>query len=446
MAPSPPPFSSLFPLLTISLLLLPLAYSTSRSALNHHAVQFGFRIGLTHVDDGRNFTKLQLIQRAINRGKQRLNRINAMATTAPTENIRAPVHVGHGSYLMNFWIGTPARPLLGIMDTGSDLIWTQCKPCVNCFNQPTPIFDPRKSSSFSKISCSAELCRSLGNDSKCDNNGCEYNYYYADDTTSKGFLAMDTFTFGESTQKVSIPNIGFGCGVNNEGKGVNQSDGIVGLGRGPSSLVTQLGSRKFSYCLTSVGGKKQSSLLFGSLADLNHSNGEIRGTPLIYNPVQPTFYYLTLEGISVGEALLPIPKSLFELRGGYGGMIIDSGTSITYLQEDAFDIVKMNFVWQTKLKVSQLGIQGLELCFNLPSDNAWKNYVPKLVFHFKDVDLNLPAENYMVADKGIGVVCLAMGPTGIPSVFGNYQQQNMLVVHDLEKGVLSFVHTKCDRL
>jgi hypothetical protein len=72
--------------------------------------------------------------------------------------------------------------------------------------------------------------------------------------------------------------------------------------------------------------------------------------------------------------------------------------------------------------------------------------VPKLVFHFDGADLELPAENYMIGDSSMGVACLAMGSSSGMSIFGNVQQQNMLVLHDLEKETLSFLPTQCDLL
>ncbi|AES68109.1 eukaryotic aspartyl protease family protein, putative [Medicago truncatula] len=35
----------------------------------------------------------------------------------------------------------------GSIDTGSDLVWLQCKPCNICYKQTSPIFNPSKSSS-----------------------------------------------------------------------------------------------------------------------------------------------------------------------------------------------------------------------------------------------------------------------------------------------------------
>lgn len=219
----------------------------------------------------------------------------------------------------------------------------------------------------------------------------------------------------------------------------------MGLGRGPLSLVSQLGERKFSYCLTSIDNTKASStLLMGSLVKTNTSS--IKTTPLIKNPSQPSFYYLTLQGITVGDTRLPIKKSTFALKeDGSGGLIIDSGTTITYLEESAFDSLKKEFISQTKLSVDTSGSTGLELCFTLPSDVSSVE-VPKLVFHFDGADLDLPGENYMIADSTVGLICLAMGSSSGMSIFGNVQQQNMMVIHDLEKETLSFLPTQCDSL
>lgn len=70
--------------------------------------------------------------------------------------------------------------------------------------------------------------------------------------------------------------------------------------------------------------------------------------------------------------------------------------------------------------------------------------VPKLTFHFKDADLELPGENYMIGDSAAGLLCLAIGSSSGMSIFGNLQQQNFMVVHDLQEETISFVPTQCD--
>lgn len=439
---------SLSSLIFLLLFVIP-ASSTSRSVLQHKKLPAGFHVTLKHVDSGKNLTKFERIQRGIKRGQHRLQRLSAMAVaaTSDTSQVEAPVHPGTGEFLMNLAIGTPPETFSAIIDTGSDLIWTQCKPCTDCYKQPTPIFDPKKSSSFSTIPCKSQLCDALPA-SACVTGGCEYLYQYGDYSMTEGVLATETFTFGDSD--VSVPKIGFGCGNDNEGDGFSQGAGLVGLGRGPLSLVSQLKEPKFSYCLTSIDNSKTSTLLFGSLASEKNSTqkGTKSTTPLIRNPSQPSFYYLSLEGISVGKTLLPIKKSAFELQDdGSGGLIIDSGTTISYIDSNAFDSLKKEFVSQVKLAVDNSGSSGLDLCFSLPSDTTDVE-IPKLVFHFKGADVELPGENYMVADSSSGLLCLAMGSSGSAgmSIFGNIQQQNFLVVHDLVKETLSFVPTQCDKL
>lgn len=435
---SSPCLMILMVLMTVTHLFFP-AYSTSRHVFDDGKKKTGFRVSLKRVESGMNLTKFERLQHAMKRGKHRLEKLSAMAVATSDSDVVAPVHAGNGEFVMKLSVGTPAESFLAIMDTGSDLIWTQCKPCKQCFDQETPIFDPAKSSSFSKLSCSDKLCEALSISTCSD--GCEYLYSYGDYSSTQGVMGTETFTFGE----ISVPKIGFGCGDDNEGSGFSQGAGLVGLGRGPLSLVSQLGERKFSYCLTSIDNTKASStLLMGSLVKTNTSS--IKTTPLIKNPSQPSFYYLTLEGITVGDTRLPIKKSTFALKeDGSGGLIIDSGTTITYLEESAFDSLKKEFISQTKLSVDTSGSTGLELCFTLPSD-VTSVEVPKLVFHFDGADLDLPGENYIIADSTVGLICLAMGSSSGMSIFGNVQQQNMMVIHDLEKETLSFLPTQCDSL
>lgn len=189
----------------------------------------GFKVKLKSVDFGKNLSTFERVLHGMKRGQHRLQRFNAMSLAASdtASDLKSPVHAGTGEYLMDLSIGSPAVSFSAILDTGSDLIWTQCKPCQVCFDQATPIFDPKESSSYSKIPCSSALCKALPQQECNANNACEYIYSYGDTSSSQGVLATETFTFGD----VSVPNIGFGCGSDNEGDGFSQGAGLVGLGR-----------------------------------------------------------------------------------------------------------------------------------------------------------------------------------------------------------------------
>lgn len=103
------------------------------------------------------------------------------------------------------------------------------------------------------------------------------------------------------------------------------SSGVVGLGGGPASLITQLGSSigsKFSYCLLplSLESNRTSKLSFGDAAVV--SGDDVVSTPIVKkDPI--VFYYLTLEAFSVGNKRIEFGRS--SNGGDEGNIIIDSG-------------------------------------------------------------------------------------------------------------------------
>jgi len=71
-------------------------------------------------------------------------------------------HIGTANYFVVVGLGTPKRNLSLAFDTGSDLTWTQCQPCVgSCYKQQDEIFDPSKSASYCNISCTSSDCTQL---------------------------------------------------------------------------------------------------------------------------------------------------------------------------------------------------------------------------------------------------------------------------------------------
>ncbi|KAI4989033.1 hypothetical protein ZWY2020_036350 [Hordeum vulgare] len=156
-----------------------------------------------------------------------------------------------------------------------------------------------------------------------------YQYYYGDYASSAGVMAQEAFTFGAANST----KVAFGCGNVNAGYLANNS-GMVGLGRGPFSLVSQLGNSKFSYCLTSFLTPAPSRLSFGAMATLDSTNtsdgAPVQSTPFVLNPALSSMYFLSLQGISLGDARLRVDPLAFAINDdGSGGCMIDSGTSIT---------------------------------------------------------------------------------------------------------------------
>lgn len=133
---------------------------------------------------------------------------------------------------------TQSVALIALADTGSDLTWTQCKPCKLCFPQGTPIYDTATSSSFSPVPCTSSTCLPIWSSRNCTPSApCRYPGH-GDGAYSAGILGTETLTLGSSRSApagISVGGIAFGCGVDDGGLSYSCT-GTVGLRRGSLSL------------------------------------------------------------------------------------------------------------------------------------------------------------------------------------------------------------------
>ncbi|KAL0283279.1 UNVERIFIED_CONTAM: Aspartyl protease family protein 2 [Sesamum angustifolium] len=264
-----------------------------------------------------------------------------------------------------------------------------------------------------------------------------------------GLLRDGSFTVGEfSTEtltfrRTKVSNVALGCGHDNEGLFVGAA-GLLGLGRGKLSFPTQAGSRfggKFSYCLVDrSASSKPSSMVFGESAVSRNAVF----TPLLTNPKLDTFYYVGLNGISVGGARVPgITPSLFKMdQMGSGGVIVDSGTSVTRLTRPAYVALRDAFrAGATNLKRAP-DFSLFDTCFDLSGKTEVK--VPTVVLHFEGADVSLPASNYLIPVDSEGKFCFAFAGTmsGL-SIIGNIQQQGFRVVFDMANNRVGFAARGC---
>ncbi|KAI4355244.1 hypothetical protein L6164_004037 [Bauhinia variegata] len=334
---------------------------------------------------------------------------------------------GSGEYFTRLGVGTPPRNVYMVLDTGSDVVWLQCAPCRKCYTQTDPVFDPSKSRSFAGIPCGSPLCRRLDSPGCNQKKVCQYQVSYGDGSFTFGDFATETLTF----RRTKVPRVAIGCGHDNEGLFVGAA-GLLGLGRGKLSFPTQTGIRfnkKFSYCLVDrSASSKPSSVVFGDSA----VSRTARFTPLLKNPKLDTFYYVELLGISVGGApVRGVSASLFRLDpAGNGGVIIDSGTSVTRLTRPAYIALRDAFrVGASHLKRAP-EFSLFDTCYDLAGLTEVK--VPTLVLHFRGADVSLPATNYLIPVDNSGSFCFAFaGTMGGLSIIGNIQQQGFRVVYDL---------------
>ncbi|KAG9448249.1 hypothetical protein H6P81_014377 [Aristolochia fimbriata] len=309
-----------------------------------------------------------------------------------------------------------------------------------------PVFDPSKSRSYAALSCQSPICRKLDVSGCGRGKSCLYQVSYGDGSFTLGDFSTETLSF----RGAKLPAVALGCGHDNEGLFAGAA-GLLGLGRGKLSFPSQAGrryGRKFSYCLvdrTSSSGSRTaaSSVIFGPSAIPRSATIY---TPMLRNPRLDTFYYVGLVGISVGGARVKgISESDFRVdANGSGGVIIDSGTSVTRLFKPQYEALRDAFrAGAADLKRTTNGVVLFDTCYDLAGKTEVK--VPTLVLHFANgANLSLPAANYLIPVDSRGVFCFAFAPTaGMVSIVGNIQQQGFRVVFDVVGSRVGFAPRGC---
>ncbi|CAL5190012.1 unnamed protein product [Lathyrus oleraceus] len=355
-------------------------------------------------------------------------------------------------------VGTPPQKVTMVLDTGSELSWLHCKKLPNL----NFIFNPHLSSSYTPTPCTSPICqtqtRDFINPASCDANKlCHVIVSYADSSTMEGNLATETFSIGASVQSKLV----FGCMDTETSLGDEDSKttGLMGMDLGTLSFANQLKLPKFSYCIS--GQDSTGVLVLGDEPGLGSS---LHYTPLIKKTTPlPYFnrvaYTVQLEGIKVGEKLLPLSKSVFlPDHSGAGQTMIDSGTQFTFLLGSVYTALKNEFALQTKNMLKPLGdpkfvFQGtMDLCFRIPVGSGLP-VLPAVTLVFNGAEMKVAGEKllYKVSDVAKGndwVYCFTFGNSDLLGIqaflIGHHHQQNLWMEYDLVNSRIGFADTNCN--
>ncbi|XP_057810384.1 aspartyl protease family protein At5g10770-like [Salvia miltiorrhiza] len=353
----------------------------------------------------------------------------------PVESGRS---LGSGNYIVTVGLGTPKRSLSLMFDTGSDLTWTQCQPCVrSCYHQQEPIFNPSTSSSYKNISCKSAECSQLssatGSSPGCATTTCVYGIQYGDQSFSVGYFSRDKLTISATDV---FPSFLFGCGQNNQGLFGNTA-GLLGLGRNALSIVSQTASKYgkyFSYCLPST-----SSHIGHLTLGKGRAPTRVKFTPLDRSQ-GTSFYFIDIVSISVGGRQLPIRQPVFQAAGG----IIDSGTVITRLPPAAYSAMSAAFRKLMTKYPKAPAYSILDTCYDLSRHTSVS--IPIISFTFGgNVKLDLDPTGILVA-VAKSRLCLAFAgniDASNVAIYGNTQQKTFEVVYDVGAGKVGFAPGGC---
>ncbi|XP_002523991.2 aspartic proteinase CDR1 [Ricinus communis] len=423
------------------------------------ADKFSFTAELIHIDSpnspffNASETTTHRLAKALQRSANRVARLNPLSNS--DEGVHASIFSGDGNYLMKLLIGTPPTEIHAAIDTGSNVIWIPCINCKDCFNQSSSIFNPLASSTYQDAPCDSYQCETTSSSCQSDNvclYSCDEKHQL---NCPNGRIAVDTMTLTSSDGRpFPLPYSDFVCGnsIYKTFAGV----GVIGLGRGALSLTSKLyhlSDGKFSYCLADYYSKQPSKINFGLQSFISDDDLEVVSTTLGHHRHSGK-YYVTLEGISVGEKRQDLYYVDDPFAPPVGNMLIDSGTMFTLLPKDFYDYLwstvsyaipenPQNHPHNSRFPFSMDNTLKLSPCFWYYPELKF----PKITIHFTDADVELSDDNSFIR-VAEDVVCFAFAATqpGQSTVYGSWQQMNFILGYDLKRGTVSFKRTDCSKL
>ncbi|KAK9755393.1 hypothetical protein RND81_01G022000 [Saponaria officinalis] len=344
------------------------------------------------------------------------------------------------------------------LDNRGSIIWTQCEGCQNCFYQKSSLFPWRDSKTYHLIPCN-----------ECPECICENDIaiigvpFRSTRAMMKGVMSRESFAFGTpETFLAVVRGIKFTCiismpNVQPEDSADNKITGILGMNRGPNSLISQIGplvNYKFSYCLQDYRNPATSTFLYFGDHIINRPNMFV--TPLLTRP-NLFHYYVTLNDIGVNGRKLNIPSHLFELNpDNSGGTLMDLIASFTFLVPDAFDILVeaiTDYILNNNLYIRkrQGGDINEKACweplfdsptFDLPTITYYLDNNAELLIQSTELFWVYPTEGVPQP----GLYCLTIRRNKIyqtTNILGSFAQVNQRMIFDLAKSKLSFIAEDC---
>ncbi|XP_048127471.1 aspartic proteinase 36 isoform X2 [Rhodamnia argentea] len=357
-----------------------------------------------------------------------------------------------GLYFTKVKLGSPPKVFNVQIDTGSDVLWVTCSSCSDCpqtsgLGIELSFFDSSSSSTSYLVSCSDPLCTSqiqtMSTECPPQSNQCSYSFQYGDGSGTTGHYVSDVLYFdmvmGGSLIANSSAPVVFGCSTYQSGdltKSDKAIDGIFGFGGGDLSVVSQLSSRGitpkvFSHCLRGDGNG-------GGIMVL----GEILEPSIVYSPLVPSqpHYNLNLQSIAVNGQPLPIDPAVFATTNNRG-TIIDSGTTLTYLVEDAFDPFVNALTATVSQTVTPIISKGRQ-CFLVSS--SLSETFPLVSFNFLGgATMLLKPEEYLI-HEGAALWCIGFekAQEGV-SILGDLVLKDKIFVYDLARQRIGWAPYDC---
>ncbi|XP_074293383.1 putative aspartic proteinase GIP2 [Silene latifolia] len=356
-------------------------------------------------------------------------------------------------YVAKLQQGTPPMPVSLTVDLGGPFSWVDCSRGY-------------KSSTYGAAQCGLAPCGSFGPEQTCGDchsgpnprPGCNNDtcsVIVTNPITGKsnaGEVASDILTVhstdGSNPGPLVTAHTDFVCSNTGLLKGLPKgANGVVGFGRGRSSLLTQFDNEfsdevfyfplKFALCLTS-SSRSPGFAIFGkakyeltpTIIDLSKS---LKFSPMIQNPNgdhRSTDYYLNVTAIKINGKIVNLNKTLLSIDGqGNGGTKISTIHPYTLLKTSIYKAVIAAFTKKLRGAKQVQPVHPFGACYET---KGLKVPIIDLVLHKQSVSWRIFENNSMVR-VNTDVVCLGF-------VDGGADLRAAIVIggHQLEENLLEF--------
>ncbi|GAU19554.1 hypothetical protein TSUD_303670 [Trifolium subterraneum] len=314
---------------------------------------------------------------------------------------------------------------------------------------PHPLYRP----SNDLVPCRHPMCASVHqtNNYDCEvEHQCDYEVEYADHYSSLGVLVNDVYVLNFTNGVQLKVRMALGCGYDQifPDSSYHPIDGMLGLGRGKSSLISQLNNQGLvrnvvGHCLSAQGG---GYIFFGDVYD----SSRLAWTPM---SSRDSKHY------SAGAGELTFGGK----RTGFGNLlaVFDTGSSYTYFNSNTYQAL---ISWLTKelagkpIKEAPED-QTLPLCWygKRPFRSVYevRKYFKPIALSFPSsgkikAQFEIPPEAYLIISN-MGNVCLGIlngsevGMEGL-NLIGDISMLDKVMVFDNEKQLIGWAPADCNRV
>ncbi|MCO5554090.1 hypothetical protein L7F22_007616 [Adiantum nelumboides] len=242
-----------------------------------------------------------------------------------------------------------------------------------------------------------DILQNTGYGTGTDGGTCNYGLSYADGSSSQGQLAFETMRFWDlnNNDEPVAYQLPFGCGFSNVKPVPTVTSGVLGLAdelglSWPEYWGGVYGyNPSFTFCFASIFSQPNSGwIIFADGATTPTQGIPLYSTIPILDQGGDGMTYMDVVDFIVNGQRVGIPDDVFDinLNDGSGGVLLDTGSMISEMVEDAYEPFKT--AWQNAMEPilgepdnsDTLGPPGFEMCWDYQNDVQ----LPDMGFMFRD--------------------------------------------------------------